>query len=109
MNALTLKDGKLHIVVIELGYNGYFDDPASDIKNSILIREEDQERAKKLILKNHIVDNIVVIKVGKMYPIPGLKFQKQGICCSPLAPNINHHGNCDECQGYKEQAILQEK
>jgi hypothetical protein len=34
-----------------------------------------------------------------------VEVRNQGVCCSPMPPNINHHGYCDRCSGYTERKV----
>lgn len=79
---------------------------ASAKENAVLCA--DQEQAKTLILRNHRIEvDLDPIEFTEgIYPIPDLQWERKGICCSPMPPNINHHGYCDECPGYSELSIL---
>lgn len=63
----------------------------------------DQEQARDLVWQFHKA--FYKVPPG-IYPIPDLQWERKGICCSPMSPNINHHGDCDKCSGYSELAIL---
>lgn len=69
---------------------------------------DDQERAKKIIMRwlNDQPLGQGMIEPERVYGPFDIELKRQGICCTPIAPNINHHGDCDKCDGYKEVAIL---
>jgi hypothetical protein len=96
--------------------------------NAVLIREEDQDLSRKLIYNQYDPDNCNLtwcgekgkrvpgevscynqcskykeIKDDTFYPVSvEVEIVTKGVCCSPIPPNINHHNDCDKCEGYSE-------
>jgi hypothetical protein len=93
--------------------------------NAVLIREEDQDKAwMKLCGPMSVAehgDSIeyfehvwkmgdslknawkAKLKEGVLYPVSvEVEIVTKGVCCSPIPPNINHHNDCDKCEGYSE-------
>jgi hypothetical protein len=76
--------------------------------NAVLIREEDQERA--ICYMWHVSNTRLPLyeftkslKENDSYPVSvEVEIVTKGVCCSPIPPNINHHNDCDKCEGYSE-------
>jgi hypothetical protein len=80
------------------------------------VRFEDQEQAREIIYyeqhggpQTDVPWSIMVKNYSdKLFPLPegySVEVKNQGVCCSPMPPNISHHGYCDECSGYTEKKV----
>jgi hypothetical protein len=93
----------LKVCACEIANKKYRDTIQLIKDNAVPIDESQQASFRLMIFTKHAYTKDFVIKDDTFYPVSvEVEIVTKGVCCSPIPPNINHHNDCDKCEGYSE-------